>query len=284
MTSLHINPTSSRSLSCSRELPITHTSYNPQLTHSKPTITILPRVLTFNVQLPPLPPLNTPRIQTMGALPSSNRISAHDRAVLNLKVQRDKLKIYQKKISVILEAEHSAAKALLAKGDKPRALLALRRRKYQSTLLSQTDKQLETLEALTSSIEFALIEKDVLYGLKQGNEVLKQIHKEMTVESVERLMEDTAEGIRYQKEISDMLAGVMTNADEDEVEEELAAMEREVNGVPPEVVLPAIPSAPQTALGPSEEGEKALRAKERARARKAALERAVEEEPQPIAA
>ncbi|KAA8895481.1 Snf7-domain-containing protein [Sphaerosporella brunnea] len=220
----------------------------------------------------------------MGALPSSNRISAHDRAVLNLKVQRDKLKIYQKKISVILEAEHSAAKALLAKGDKPRALLALRRRKYQSTLLSQTDKQLETLEALTSSIEFALIEKDVLYGLKQGNEVLKQIHKEMTVESVERLMEDTAEGIRYQKEISDMLAGVMTNADEDEVEEELAAMEREVNGVPPEVVLPAIPSAPQTALGPSEEGEKALRAKERARARKAALERAVEEEPQPIAA
>lgn len=49
-----------------------------------------------------------------------------------------------------------------------------------------------------SGIEFSLIEKDVLYGLKQGNAVLKEIHKEMDLESVEKLMSDTAEGIAYQ--------------------------------------------------------------------------------------
>jgi charged multivesicular body protein 6 len=149
------------------------------------------------------------------------------------------------------------------------------RRQYQTSLLQQTERQLETLEALTSSIEFALIEKDVLFGLQQGNQVLKEIHKGLTLESVQHLMDDTAEGIHYQ-EISAMLAGVMTNDDEDAVEEELAAMEREIGGMVGEeeeeaevvVVVPDMPSAPRMSLEPSE-GVKAQKAKERARARKA---------------
>lgn len=38
-----------------------------------------------------------------------------------------------------------------------------------------------------------------MFGLKQGNEALAAIHKEMNLESVEKLMEETAEGIAYQK-------------------------------------------------------------------------------------
>lgn len=43
------------------------------------------------------------------------------------------------------------------------------------------------------------MQKDVLYGLQQGNEALKEIHKEMSLEAVEKLMDETAEGIAYQK-------------------------------------------------------------------------------------
>lgn len=50
-----------------------------------------------------------------------------------------------------------------------------------------------------ASIEFSLVEKDVVFGLQQGNSVLKEIHKELSVESVERLMSETAEGVAYQK-------------------------------------------------------------------------------------
>jgi hypothetical protein len=39
----------------------------------------------------------------------------------------------------------------------------------------------------------------VLHGLKQGNEVLKEIHRELNVESVEKLLEETAEARAYQK-------------------------------------------------------------------------------------
>jgi hypothetical protein len=89
---------------------------------------------------------------------------------------------------------------MLAKGDKARALLALRRKKYQESLLAKTDAQLEQLEKLTSSVEFALIQKDVVFGLQQGAKVLKEIHAEMGgIEKVEKLMEETAEAIAYQK-------------------------------------------------------------------------------------
>jgi charged multivesicular body protein 6 len=50
-----------------------------------------------------------------------------------------------------------------------------------------------------STIEFSLVEVSVLHGLKQGNEVLKQIHKELNVESVEKLLEETAEAREYQR-------------------------------------------------------------------------------------
>jgi charged multivesicular body protein 6 len=85
----------------------------------------------------------------------------------SLKLQRDKLKQYQRRvrrslvmsrdryaneqqrqIQGILDREREIAKEALANGDKSRALTALRRRKYQESLLVQTDSQLETLQNL----------------------------------------------------------------------------------------------------------------------------------------
>jgi charged multivesicular body protein 6 len=50
-----------------------------------------------------------------------------------------------------------------------------------------------------STIEFSLVEVSVLHGLKQGNEVLKEIHKELNVEGVEKLLEETVEAREYQR-------------------------------------------------------------------------------------
>lgn len=166
----------------------------------------------------------------------SSKITNQDRAILDMKIQRDKLKQYQKRIQVILDREREIAKEGLGQNDKSRALLALRRRKYQEQLLLRTDQQLEALERLTNSVEFALVEKDVVYGLKQGNKVLTEINKEMSLESVEQLMDETEGAIAYQNEVSDMLASRITNADEEDVLEELAALERQA--------LPKVPSEP----------------------------------------
>lgn len=117
-----------------------------------------------------------------------------------MKIQRDKLHQYQRRITVLTDKETDIAKKMIAKGDKKRALLALRRKKYQESLLAQTDAQLEQLEKLTSKVEFALIQKDVVFGLQQGTKVLQQIHAEMGgIEKVEKLMGDTADAIAYQQ-------------------------------------------------------------------------------------
>jgi charged multivesicular body protein 6 len=189
-----------------------------------------------------------------------------------MKNQRDALHKYQRRITVLTDRETEIAKALLAKGDKPRALLALRRKKYQQSLLEKTDGQLEQLEKLTSSVEFALVQKDVVFGLQQGTAVLQEIHKEMGgLEHVEKLMEDTAEAVAYQEvritstglllclewphwigrmeltdlqEVSDMLGGKISNADEDDVEDELEALEALVSGVK----IAPMPDAPTAEL------------------------------------
>lgn len=117
-----------------------------------------------------------------------------------MKNQRDKLHQYQRKITVLTDKETEIAKQMLAKGDKQRALLALRRKKYQESLLAKTDAQLLELEKLTSNVEFALIQKDVVFGLQQGTKVLKEIHAEMGgIEHVEKLMGETADAIAYQR-------------------------------------------------------------------------------------
>lgn len=156
-----------------------------------------------------------------------SKVTNEDKAILDLKIQRDKIQQYQKRILVVLEREHEVARECLAKGDKRRALLALRKRKYQEQLLAKTDKQLENLEELTRNIEFALVQKDVMYGLQQGNEVLKTINKEMSLDKVERIMDKSAEAVAYQNEVSEMLAGQITNSEEAEVQEELEALERQ---------------------------------------------------------
>ncbi|KIW91143.1 uncharacterized protein Z519_08037 [Cladophialophora bantiana CBS 173.52] len=212
----------------------------------------------------------------MGNSQSAHKISAQDRAILDMKNQRDKLRQYQKRITIVTTRETEIAKECLIKGDKAKALLALRRKKYQESLLSKTDAQLEQLEKLTSSVEFALVQKDVLFGLQQGTQVLNMIHKEMGgLEGVEKMMGETEEARRYQQEISEALAGQMSNEDEDEVEDELEAMEREVVGLPDapnKTILSegTLPEVPKTEL--ELEQERIQKQKERARQRRVALE------------
>lgn len=122
------------------------------------------------------------------------------------------------------------------------------------------------------------MQKDVVFGLQQGTKVLKQIHAEMGgVEQVEKLIGENEEARAYQKEISEMLAGQMSNQDEDEVEDELEALEKDVRGnvvaidveEGDEVRLPRVPDGHLLA---HREDEFASHQRERARARARARE------------
>lgn len=203
----------------------------------------------------------------MGGNQSLPKISAQDRAIVDLKNQRDELKRYRRRIQTVLDREHAIAKEALAKGNKRVALLALRRRKYQESMLQKTDGQLENLENLVSSIEFALVEKDILFGLQQGNKVLKTIHAEMSLEDVEKLMEETAEAVAYQNEIDQMLTSQMTLDEEEQVQRELEQLQAEAIGNVPthepaggeQVELPSVPERQPTEVEKEEPAQESER-------------------------
>jgi charged multivesicular body protein 6 len=198
-----------------------------------------------------------------------------------MKTQRDKLQQYQKRITKLTDRETAIAKECLAKGQREKALLALRNKKYQQSLLAKTDAQLEQLQRLTADVEFAAVQKDVFFGLKQGTAVLKQIQAEMGgIDNVEKILADNEEARAYQREISEMLGGQLNNSDEDEVEDELEALEKAVLGVKEEP-NPALPDAPSTDLQDPEQAalEKQRKARARAKARELARQAA-----EPIAA
>jgi charged multivesicular body protein 6 len=92
-----------------------------------------------------------------------------------------------------------------------------------------------------------VVEKQVVEGIQQGNEVLKEIHKEMSIESVQKLMDDTADAIEYQnvktlkiiifltllyltlqiQEIDEILSGKITAEDEEEILKELDELQQQ---------------------------------------------------------
>ena len=102
-----------------------------------------------------------------------------------------------------------------------------------------------TMLCQVSTIEFSLIEVSILHGLKQGNDILKEIHKEMNVESVEKLLEETAEAREYQKvlleeafvrvllirviqEVGDMLSNNLSLDEEESVQKELLELQQDI--------------------------------------------------------
>ncbi|XP_048871827.1 charged multivesicular body protein 6 [Brienomyrus brachyistius] len=186
------------------------------------------------------------------------RVTEQDKAVLQLKQQRDKLKQYQKKITLQLEKERLLARQLLKDGKKEKALLLLKKKRYQDQLLEKTENQIGNLERMVQDIEFAQIEMKVIEGLKIGNDCLKKMHEVMSIEEVERIMDETQDAIEYQRQIDDMLAGSLTQEDEDAVLAELDAITQGEDVSLPEVPKEELPEVPKEELPevPAEELER----------------------------
>lgn len=186
----------------------------------------------------------------MGQQASLPKITAQDRAIFQMKQQRDKLKQYQRKLSTIRDRQSNLAREALRNNDSTKAKVYLRAKKQQESTILKTYAQLDNLESLIGTIEFKLIEKDVVYGLSQGNEVLKRLNAEMSVEKIDKVLDDLEDEKYKVDEVSDMLGmgANLSNSEEHEVDEEFERLQREVAGVADETEVPKekLPKAPET--------------------------------------
>ncbi|XP_009885134.1 PREDICTED: charged multivesicular body protein 6 [Charadrius vociferus] len=119
-----------------------------------------------------------------------------------------------------------------------KAMLLLKKKRYQEQLLDKTENQISNLERMVQDIEFTQIEMKVIEGLKIGNECLNKMHQVMSIEEVERIIGETQDAVEYQRQIDEILAGSLTEEDEEAILEELNAITQE------QVELPEVPSEP----------------------------------------
>jgi len=192
-----------------------------------------------------------------------SKVSDHDRAVLKLKMQRDNLNKFRKKVEAQSDKLQAGAKARAKNGDKKGALQLLKLRKYQMQQIETVDGQLFNLEQMTGSIEFAQLNAKVIEGIEQGNAALDALNKACSIERVEEAMYDLNQGIEYSNEVNELISQSQTTESEADLQAELDAMaaamaeleggvdvgvgEREGKGITADQ-LPSVPDTPLPAV------------------------------------
>lgn len=193
-------------------------------------------------------------------------ITAQDKAILQLKQQRDKIKIYQKQTETKIAESKGLAIKLFRDGKQERALVLFRRQKFMENIIDRTEKQLETLEQLVADIEYSQVEVSVVEGLKVGSEALKQLNALMNIDDIQQMMEDTEEAAEKQKQITDLLKTERFDEDhlldelrELQVEQTLVTLpdvpEKAVTEQPTKQIIDELPEVPDTPMFKEEEGD-----------------------------
>merc|ERR1712113_473211 len=178
----------------------------------------------------------------------SSRITDLDRAVLGLKKQRDQLMKMQKQIEKDEIKTKELARKLLADKKKEKALKLLKRKKAIEKRYNHCETNIENIQGLIDQIKETQQQQDILKALDGGNQAMKELHKIVSVDDAERIMDEAAEQQAQVSEIDKLISTSITDADEVELEAELDMLigtvsKEDLPDIPVnlEVDLPSVP-------------------------------------------
>ncbi|CAK0786879.1 hypothetical protein CVIRNUC_010093 [Coccomyxa viridis] len=157
--------------------------------------------------------------------PPKSKITDTDRSVLQLKTQRRQLTGQRKRLEDLIARELAIARELLAAKKRERALLALKKKRLREGQLERIDKYLLNVEQVLTNIETAQRQNRLFDALKQGNAALKSLQQEVSVEEVEKLMDDSKESKEYEDRVRQALGEALTAEDDAAVLQELEQLE-----------------------------------------------------------
>ena len=179
----------------------------------------------------------------------AGEVSQIDRAVLDLKVSRDRLTRYKKKLSLDSDKLLAKARSLKQNNETKSALGLLKLRKMKQKEVDNIDAQLISIQTMVSNIQTKEQETEVLTALRSGKNALEKLHSENTLEDVLQLMDEVEEQNELEREINDVLVNTgetLTGIEEDELELELQALmgdkEAVNNNAEDKIELPVVPT------------------------------------------
>ncbi|KAI3633119.1 hypothetical protein MIR68_009194 [Amoeboaphelidium protococcarum] len=185
--------------------------------------------------------------------------SEQDKALLQLKIQRDKLRQYQKKMEKLLETENQHVRQLMSQRSadnnnsnikvdevqrertRMMALFILKKVKMQQAMLQKSDQHLLNLQQMMDTLEYKMVEAKVMDGLKDGAKMLEILNRTLQkgLQQVENAQMDAMEGLEDVDQAFREMAGGDVLSEEDLLREledlERAEAEQSLN-------LPNVPS------------------------------------------
>jgi len=183
-------------------------------------------------------------------------ITPIDRATLDLKISRDKLSKYRKKLALDSDKLATRAKALHAEGKTKNALQLMRLRKYKLAEADRVEEQLLTVLQMVDKISEKQNEAEVILAMKSGKNALQMMHDKMGIDNVLDLMDDIRDQNETEQRINEVLGQeglmVMEELGEEDILAELEQLEEEVRQEKgqqqqkkeEDVVLPTVPQKP----------------------------------------
>ncbi len=177
-------------------------------------------------------------------------VDEHDRAVLELKNARDKLQRYRKKLDLEAVQLTRQAAQLVKNGMKDRALITLKIKKFKIANAEKADAQLFQVKKTIDTVEWEKEQTAVVEALKVGRDALQALHAQMPLDEVQALMDDTAEALEYEEEVSRILAGAFSAGDEESLETEFQAIQDEIGAEEIAQLHDVLPKAPEEHIVP----------------------------------
>jgi len=127
-----------------------------------------------------------------------------------------------------IQQQLAEAKRYNAAGNKRMAVAALKRKKMLMDQQAKIAGAREKIEIQMNAIESAKMDMEIIDSLQVGTKTMAEMHRGMTAEKVDKVMDDMSDQMAVSQEISDALGQQIGEPiDEDELLEELDELEEE---------------------------------------------------------
>ena len=178
-------------------------------------------------------------------LRNSNRnqvqLSQTEKAILDCKSCRDKIKRYIKSLEQKSENSMTKVRELLQKKQRDRAKFYLKQSKLFSEQTKVADGQLEMINQQISNIESTTNMAECAAVLSNGNKVLKELQNEVNIEHWENLRDDLDELKERDDEIKEFFKekGIEQEELDEQCDDEINKLLEEIHGN--DIDLPQVP-------------------------------------------
>ena len=169
------------------------------------------------------------------------QLSQTEKAILDCKSCRDKIKRYIKSLEQKSENSMTKVRELLQKKQRDRAKFYLKQSKLFSEQTKVADGQLEMINQQISNIESTTNMAECAAVLTNGNKVLKQLQNEVNIEHWENIRDDLDELKERDDEIKEFFKekGIEQEELDEQCDDEINKLLEEIHGN--DIDLPQVP-------------------------------------------